>query len=322
MKNGLLVLILLSALCLFACNSNSSKSKEENSLVGNIKISGAYALYPMVSIWAEEFQKLYPKVKIDISKGGAGKGIADVLSQKVDLGMISRKLTSIEREKSLWTIAVAKDAVVVTINSNHLLYQEIMTKGLSQIQLYKIFISGEISNWKQLYPDIESAPDEPIHVYTRSDDCGAGETFANYLNRNQKEILGFKVGSDPAMAAAVEKDIYGIGYNNIGFAYDRNTRKPVNGIAVVPLDINRNHQIDKKENIYTTVDDLSYAIKDGVYPMPPARVLCFVSKGQPNTPLLKTFLKYVLGDGQLLTHQGGFVALSEWYVEKELEKLH
>ncbi|MCE8429450.1 MAG: hypothetical protein J5U19_13805, partial [Candidatus Methanoperedens sp.] len=48
-------------------------------LEGTISLSGAFALYPMAVRWGEEFQKLHPKVKVDISAGGAGKGMTDTL---------------------------------------------------------------------------------------------------------------------------------------------------------------------------------------------------------------------------------------------------
>ena len=41
-------------------------------LKGEIQLSGAFALYPMAVKWAEEFRKIHPKVRIDISAGGAG----------------------------------------------------------------------------------------------------------------------------------------------------------------------------------------------------------------------------------------------------------
>ena len=74
--------------------SNSVESK------GHITISGAWALYPMAVKWAEEFQKVYPGIKIDISAGGAGKGITDALSGSVDLGMVSRDINPQELQKA------------------------------------------------------------------------------------------------------------------------------------------------------------------------------------------------------------------------------
>ena len=51
--------------------------------------------------WAEEFRKIHPKVRIDISAGGAGKGITDALAKVVDLGMVSRDIYPQELESAL-----------------------------------------------------------------------------------------------------------------------------------------------------------------------------------------------------------------------------
>jgi len=39
-------------------------------LSGTISISGAFALYPITVKWADEFKKLHPNVKFNISAGG------------------------------------------------------------------------------------------------------------------------------------------------------------------------------------------------------------------------------------------------------------
>ena len=52
--------------------TNITKAKQRiEELKGTITLSGAWALYPMAVKWAEEFQKLHPKVRIDIGAGGA-----------------------------------------------------------------------------------------------------------------------------------------------------------------------------------------------------------------------------------------------------------
>ena len=101
-------------------------------LQGEIQLSGAFALYPMAVKWAEEFRKIHPKVRIDISAGGAGKGITDALAKVVDLGMVSRDIYPQELEKGAFPIAVVKDAVVPTINSNNPLIDQILATGLKQ----------------------------------------------------------------------------------------------------------------------------------------------------------------------------------------------
>ena len=245
-----------------------AQSKE---LKGQISLSGAFALYPLAVKWAEEFRKLHPKVKIDISGGGAGKGITDALAKVVDLGMVSRELKPEEIAKGAWFVAVAKDAVVPTINAKNPKLKELLAKGITQEAATKIFVTGESKTWGNVL-GIQS--NIPIHVYNRSDACGAGETWAKFLgNKKQEDLLGTGVFGDPGVAAAVQKDPIAIGYNNIAYAYDLKTKRPNSGILVLPIDVNKNGKIDAAENFYSTSNQLISAIAQGKYPSPPARDL-------------------------------------------------
>ena len=80
----------------------------KNNLKGDISLSGAFALYPMVVKWAEEFKKIHPNVRIDISGGGAGKGMTDALAKVVDLGMVSRDVYDVKQRKALSLLQLLK----------------------------------------------------------------------------------------------------------------------------------------------------------------------------------------------------------------------
>ena len=147
-------------------------------LQGEIQLSGAFALYPMAVKWAEEFRKIHPKVRIDISAGGAGKGITDALAKVVDLGMVSRDIYPQELEKGAFPIAVVKDAVVPTINSNNPLIDQILATGLKQQVAQDLWIHTTARTWGDV---LGTGSTIPVHVYTRSDACGAAETFAAWL---------------------------------------------------------------------------------------------------------------------------------------------
>ena len=104
-----------------SCLSNTDTKNEsnKNKLSGSISISGAFALYPMAVKWAEEFQKINLNVRIDVSAGGAGKGMTDVLQNMVDVTMVSRKIKVEEIQKGAWFITVTKDAVLPVINASN-----------------------------------------------------------------------------------------------------------------------------------------------------------------------------------------------------------
>jgi phosphate transport system substrate-binding protein len=315
-------ILLLSVLALMVgCNSNPGSDASKNDkgeLEGTISISGAFALYPLTAKWAEEFQKINPKVRIDISAGGAGKGMADALSGMVDLGMFSRGITEEEKAKGCWWLAVTKDAVLPTINAANPWLDQIREKGITHEQFEKIFIKGEIVKWKELFGDSD---DKKINVYTRSDACGAAQMWGEYLGKDQESLLGVGVFGDPGMADAVKNDVYSLGFNNVIYVYDLKTRKCYDKMATVPIDLNGDRTISSDENFYSTIDEITVATKSGKYPSPPARDLYFVSKGKPASLVVTAFLKWVLTDGQKYVEEAGYVNLSEEKINQELAKL-
>lgn len=313
---ALSVIVLLS----LSCSQNTNKSSQGGgTLKGHISISGAFALYPMTVRWAEEFQKENPGVKIDISAGGAGKGIADVLSGMVDLAMFSRGVTQVEEEKGAWKLAVCKDAVLPTINVKNAFLQEIKSQGFKQQDFKAIFTDEKKWFWNDFLQNTSAKA--PIIVYTRSDACGAAQMWAEFLGTNQESLTGIGVFGDPGIADAVKSDPNSIGYNNVIYIYDINSRKKYEGIEVVPLDLNQDGVIGPEEDFYETLDEVMSAISDGRYPSPPARDLYLISKGKPENEIVISFLNWILTKGQQYIHEAGYVQLPENKVSAEVEKL-
>ena len=112
-----LLICLLLLVAAIGCSQTASSALGDSDLSGTITISGAWALYPLVVRWGEEYQALHPGVQFDISAGGAGKGMADALSKAVDMGMVSREIYPAEVEKGAFGVPVAKDAVFPTVSA-------------------------------------------------------------------------------------------------------------------------------------------------------------------------------------------------------------
>jgi phosphate transport system substrate-binding protein len=292
------------------CQTNTS---------GQISISGAFALYPMVVKWADEYKKIKPGIRFDISAGGAGKGISDVLNGMVEIGMVSREIYPEELKKGAFPVAVTKDAVVAIVNEGNPAINDIMSKGLKKEAGNNIWITGKYTTWAQAFGVKSSSP---LHIYTRSDACGAAEMWAKFFGKKQEDLLGVGVFGDPGLAQAVKKDPLGIGFNNIGYVYDVNTKKPIRGLKVVPIDLNNNGKIDPDENFYNTMTEVIGAIASGKYPSPPARELYFVMKGNPkNNKVLTDFIRWVLTVGQKYVDDAGYIVLTKERIETEKLKL-
>ena len=306
-------------LSLTACGGKQESKVDQNGeLHGEISLSGAFALYPLAVQWADKFQELHPGVKIDVSAGGAGKGVTDAIANVVDFGMVSRELSDAEKERGAIGFAVAKDAVVPTINAKNPVLKDLKKHGVTRDDLVNLWIKGEKKSWGQL---AGTGDKTQVAVYTRSDACGAAETWALYLGGKQEDLQGTAVFGDPGLAAAIQKDANGLGLNNIGYAYDTKTGKPNPGLLVVPIDVNGNGQIDPEEDFYDNKKEVVKAIKDGRYPSPPARDLYLVSNGVPTDPVVVAFLEYILTEGQKENDPQGYIEIPQEKLDKGLELL-
>jgi phosphate transport system substrate-binding protein len=311
------LVFMLTALLLSACGKKTPAAQSET-LNGTITVSGAFALYPMMTRWAEEFQKIHPDVQFDISGGGAGKGMTDTLSGAVDIGMVSRAIKPEEQSQGAFYVGCVKDAVFPVVNAKNPVIADIMAKGITQDTFRKIFITGEIKTWGEVAGKQEVT--DEIHVYTRSDSAGAADVWAQFLGgKGQADLQGIGVNADPGLLDAVVKDLLGIGYNNLGYAFDLSTGNLPAGAAVAPVDANRNGIADPDE-VFSTQAQAADAVASGKYPSPPARVLNLVTKGKPSG-LVQAFIVWILTDGQKFVPEAGFVQLSPDLLAEALAKV-
>ncbi len=316
---GLAARLLLCALFAApACGGGGEEASAGGGSGGRIAISGAWALYPMAVRWAEEYERIHPDVRIDVAAGGAGKGMADALARVVDLGAVSRDIYPVEIEMGAWHISVVKDAVVPTVNARNPVIEELLGTGASRERLSRVWLGEGSPGWHDLVPGSTAGP---IRVYTRSDACGAAQTWALYLGGAQDDLGGVGVYGDPGVAAAVSSDELGIGFNNLNYAYDPGTGRQVEGLRVLPIDLDGDGRVGPEEDFYETREELARAIADGRYPSPPARDLHFVSRGRPGRKAVVEFLDWVLTEGQAYVEETGYISLGPERLAAERGKL-
>lgn len=311
MKKTIFLLTIIAAIMFSSCASQKKKDQ-------TISLSGAFALYPLVVKWTEEYKKVNPEIRFNVSGGGAGKGMADALAGTVDLGMFSREIAEEEKSQGVWWVGLTIDAVVPTISDQNPFLETLKQKGLTRDDFTEIFTKEKDNDWGEILMVSEKGK---MVVYTRSDACGAAETWAKYMGGKQENLLGIGIYGDPGLADAVAKDKFSIGFNNTAYAYDMNTGKKRPGIEVAPIDINGNGSIDPEENFYDSFESVLTAIAEGVYPSPPARELYFVSKGKPQKESTIDFIRWCLTDGQQYVKEAGYVPIDAKEIEEYLAKL-
>ena len=316
---AVLILIMVGIVSLSGC-TNQQKNV--------IKISGANALQPMMEVWAKEYQKLHPDIRIDVSGGGAGKGMTEALAGVVDIGMYSKDVSNNDITNGVFWVSVASDAVIATMNARNPVKDRILAQGVTKAQLKDIFVNvyenRAIKTWGELVGD-PNASTQRIWVFTRQDACGAAEMWAKYLGKYLQDNITATADAaqieDAGVRTAVQGNVNSIGYNNINTVYDMNTKLPYAGILPVPLDLNENGVLDANESFYGNSTEIVNAIRNHIYPWPPARNLHLVTKHN-FTGATKDFVDWILTDGQQYVETSGYLKLPQATLELQIQYLN
>lgn len=299
----------------FLLVTNNIVFAEEKELEGTVTLSGAWAIYPTAVAWAEAFQKTHPKVKIDVSAGGAGKGAADAIAGLVDIGMVSRDPDPSEIKKGIVPVYILHDAVFPVISDKNPALTDLLKKGVKRQSWIDIYISGLISTWDEV---VGRKVEKKIHVYTRSDSCGAAQSWAVYLGKKQEDLRGVGIYADPGILEVAKRDPIGIGYSNFSYVFTREGTV-VKGARLVPIDSNENGIADSDE-IYESREQAIKAIRAGRYPA--TRRNYFFVKGKPKG-LVKEFIEFTLSDEgtKIVDEVGTSLSLPKAEREKVLKSL-
>jgi phosphate transport system substrate-binding protein len=214
-------------------------------------------------------------------------------------------------------IKVAKDAVLPTVNAMNPELDLLVRKGITPGQLIDIFVRGTITRWNQVTGS-ESA--KKIAVYTRSDLCGAGAVWAEFLGTNQGNLAGTGVYGDAGMTQAIKADAGSIGYDNLRYIFDNVSGNPYPKIVAVPIDFNSNRIIDPEEASLSSLESVKKSINSGTIPPPLSRDLYFIVNKKSCPPPALDFLYWTLTEGLSDIEASGYLSLpAEEYATQTLK---
>ena len=269
---------------------------------GSLNSVGSDTLNNVMTMWAENFKKIYPNVQIQIEGKGSGTAPPALIAGTAQLGPMSREMKPSEVdefEKKFGypptKVKVAIDALAIFVNKDNPL------KQLTLTQADAIFSKArqcggpkDITTWGDLGLTGAWAA-KPISLYGRNSASGTYGFFKEHAlcNGDYKDTVKEQPGS-ASVVQGVAEDQYGIGYSGIGYK-----TSGVKALALAKKD---------GEPFIETDPEQVYA---GKYPL--ARFLyVYVNKApnKPLDPLVKQFLTYILSrDGQEVVVKDGYLPL-------------
>jgi phosphate transport system substrate-binding protein len=284
--------LLLCALLLTACGRPAGAQSSSGGAQQTIEDIGSDTIVNLALAWAEAYQKINPAVRISVSGGGSGTGIAALVNGTTDIANASRKIKPEEIADAQkngiepYEIEIARDAIGVIVNPANPVEQ------LTLQQVSDIY-SGKITRWREL-----GGADRPIVLLSRETNSGTHVYFLEEVVRlgqtDNKTLFSqdtLLLPSSEGIIAEVRQNPNAIGYDGLGYITPE-----VKTLAIAPK--------DGGEYVKPSVA----SVNDGKYPI--ARPLFVYTPGEP-AGLIKTYIDWILGpDGQQIVKDLGFVPLS------------
>jgi phosphate transport system substrate-binding protein len=288
--NRILITIAIFLVLLAACSSNTTETN--SNAEAYIENKGSDTIVNLALAWAERYQAEHPEVRISVTGGGSGTGIAALINDTVDIANASRKIKEEETAEAQANGVepvehiIARDAIAVIVNPEN---------PVSQLTLKQIsdIYSGKISNWSEVGGD-----DRPIVRLSRETNSGTHvyflETVLRLGNSDDKTLFStdtLLLPSSEGIIAEVRQNPNAIGYDGLGY---------------VPKDLKMIAIAEEEGGAYVlpsipTVNDKTYPI---------ARDLYMYTNGEP-AGIVKEYLDWVMGsEAQQIVAELGFVPAS------------
>ena len=287
--------------------------QKASGISGNLSSVGSDTLANLMTLWAEEFNRIYPNVNIQIQAAGSSTAPPALTEGTSNLGPMSREMKGDElaafEDKYGYkptAIPVAVDALAVFVNKDNPI------KGLTMEQVDAIFSSTNkcgggksIDTWGDA--GVTAWGSKSIQLYGRNSVSGTYGYFKEHAlcKGDFKNNVNEQPGS-ASVVQSVTSSANGVGYSGMGYT--------TSGVKMVPL---------AKKGSQDMVEPTPENALSGTYPL--ARYLyIYVNKkpNQPLAPLEDEFVKMVLSKtGQQVVIKDGYVPLPAKVVEKMLSTL-
>lgn len=281
---------------------------------GNVNSIGSDTLNNLMTLWAEDFKKLYPNVNIQIQGAGSSTAPPALTEGTANFGPMSRtmKAEEIQAFEAKYgykptAVPVAIDVLAVYVNKDNPI------KGLSLQQVDAIFSATrkcgapkDITRWGEVGLT-DAWANRDFTLYSRNAVSGTYGYFKDeaLCKGDYKAGINEQPGS-ASVVQGVSESINGIGYSGIGYI--------TSGVKAVPL--------SKKDGQPFVTAEGAHAL-DGSYPL--SRVLYVYINKKPNHPLdaiQVEFLKMVLSkQGQEAVVRDGYIPLPATMASKALADL-
>jgi phosphate transport system substrate-binding protein len=281
---------------------------------GSLSSVGSDTLNNLMTLWAEQFNKFYPNVKIQIEGKGSSTAPPALIAGTAQLGPMSRAMKDSEIDQfekkyghKPTAVRTSVDALAVFVNKDNPI------RCLTMEQVDAIFsktrragFAQDVTTWGQVGLTGDWA-NRPLSLYGRNSASGTYGFFKEHVLKNGdfKDTVKEQPGS-AAVVQGVTVDRYAVGYSGIGYA--------TAGVRPVPLAEKQGAPC--REATPANAYSGEYALARFLY------VYINKAPNRPLEPLVREFVRLVVSkQGQEVVVKDGYFPIPSTIASEEMKKI-
>lgn len=304
MKKFITLISLTTLLVVLSMNTFqlSAKSLEANGDLVYVWVSPD--LIEISNSWVDEYSRLHPEIKIEVKIAGK-KDVSMIMENPDYLGFFSDDFIPHDKSTNVWKMIIGRDIIVPVMNTKNPFLNDILQKGITAGQFAEVFSKPANQSWSLLLDDEQLSSINCARFGEQKID----EYLSAFLQTNRKKINYTKVSGKDEFIHEILNNPYSIGFCRLTDILTMENQGLIDGISLIPIDINNNKKLDYFEDIYNNYADLARGIWIGKYPRALYGNVFAVSADQPTEDTHLAFLQWVITGGQQYLFSAGYSEL-------------
>ncbi len=289
----------LMMLCSGITAGQKGKNEPAQNPVNRVSIASDTETEALTRLWIEGFRVEYPEAEVITLTSEEFAG--------ADIMFVTGSSSGSAGETAAWKTVVGRDVIVPVVSTTSPFLAGISERGGISPEKYGAILSadgtptwGDILNNDDPSPVIVLIPDEMSLI----------SALSRFVKKDPALVRATSSLSSDNVPAAVRSNPRAIAFCRLADITDKTGLAFIDGIQIIPVDVNNNSRSDYFEQFYADCNSFSRGVYIGKYPKALCNNIYAVSSANPLPGAPSDMIRYVLSGGQPLLAETGFTALA------------
>lgn len=266
--------------------------------INTVSVAAAPETEHLTAMWIEGFRGKYPETKVTI--------LPSEEFAEADIVFMTGSTSGQARKTDAWKTVVGRDVILPVMSISSPFLAGITESGISSERYASILAAEGTVTWGEL---LNNEISFPVSVMIPDDETVV-TALSRFVNMDPALVRVKSSLSSAEIPGALSSNPGAIAFCRLADITDLTGQGFIDGIQIIPVDVNNNANSDYFERFYSDYNSFSRGVYIGKYPKALSNNIYAASAAIPAQGAPADLIKYVLLDGQSLLAETGFTALA------------